>query len=247
TLTTGTEANLLKFKELLGILSPEEQSRWDDICRTFKQNVKLRGLGSDDKVGQVIASIGSLSDGLDSIRKAVTSATSDLAGKPSPVEATVESASQSLSAQLQTLADRLEAGLANVGKLAERPIQVDLPPLSIPPLEMKWPETLPVAPAAPPAHGVQGSVGNGDEESSGQSDTSSLPDRITVVNRLPKTIYNVLEHQFNLMQGWLKPIAEMAIAQQGEIKQLRPMVEECLKHYRLLLSKLEEAHEREGE
>ena len=92
-----------------------------------------------------------------------------------------------------------------------------------------------------------GPDGSGDEESSGHSDKASLPDRITVVNRLPKTVYNVLEQQFNLMQGWLKPIAEMAISQQGEIKQLRPMVEECLKHYRLLLSKLEEAHDREGE
>src|SRR5690606_16930100 len=57
TLTTGTESNMLKFKELMGLLTPEEQARWDDIRRTFRQNVKLRGVGTDDKVGQVIATL----------------------------------------------------------------------------------------------------------------------------------------------------------------------------------------------
>jgi hypothetical protein len=38
TLTTGTEANMLKFKEIIGIQTAEEQARWDDIKQTFKRN-----------------------------------------------------------------------------------------------------------------------------------------------------------------------------------------------------------------
>jgi uncharacterized protein YdhG (YjbR/CyaY superfamily) len=38
TLTTGAEANFLKFKELIGTQSPEEKARWEEIKRTFKRN-----------------------------------------------------------------------------------------------------------------------------------------------------------------------------------------------------------------
>jgi hypothetical protein len=31
TLTTGTEANMLKFRELIGIQTAEEKARWEDI------------------------------------------------------------------------------------------------------------------------------------------------------------------------------------------------------------------------
>ena len=245
TLTTGTEANLLKFKELLGILTDDERSRWEEICRTFRQNVKLRGIGSDDKVGQVIATIGSLSDGLDSIRKAVTSGTTALAnGDSTPrTPELIQSATDSLTTQLQSLNDRLEAALSGIDQLADRPIQVDVPPLSVPPIEMKWPENLPFASLAPASAPDETPESATTEPTSKKS---AAADRITVVNRLPKTVYNVLEKQFNLMQGWLKPLAEMAIEQQGEIKELRPMVEECLTHYQTLLKKLEEAHDRES-
>ena len=47
TLTSGTEANMLKFKELVGLQRrTEEKERWDDIKRTYRQNVKMRGIGS---------------------------------------------------------------------------------------------------------------------------------------------------------------------------------------------------------
>ena len=36
TLTTGAEANLLKFKQLCGWATPEEQQRWEDISQTFQ-------------------------------------------------------------------------------------------------------------------------------------------------------------------------------------------------------------------
>ena len=41
TLTTGAEANLLKFKEMFSLLSQEEEVRWNEIKKTFKRNQLL--------------------------------------------------------------------------------------------------------------------------------------------------------------------------------------------------------------
>ncbi len=71
TLTTGAESNLLKFKELTAKLTPAEAQRWEDIKKTFRRNVRLRGLDEHSQVAQVIAELGGLSDGLDAIQKAV--------------------------------------------------------------------------------------------------------------------------------------------------------------------------------
>lgn len=51
TLTSGTEANLLKFRELTGLLNDEETERWSDIKRRFCENVRLKGFSSDDTTG----------------------------------------------------------------------------------------------------------------------------------------------------------------------------------------------------
>lgn len=47
TLTTGSEFNLLRFKELIHKLTPEESARLADIRETFVQNNKLKGYGGD--------------------------------------------------------------------------------------------------------------------------------------------------------------------------------------------------------
>lgn len=68
TLTTGAEANLLKLKELMGILSDVEQNRWDEIKTTFVKNKLLKGVGGDDRMAQVIALLSEFSDGLNGIK-----------------------------------------------------------------------------------------------------------------------------------------------------------------------------------
>jgi len=70
TLTTGAEANLLKFHELMDQLTGEQAQRWADIKRTYKRNLLLGGAG-DDKIGQVIAQLTTFSEGLSDIRTAV--------------------------------------------------------------------------------------------------------------------------------------------------------------------------------
>ncbi len=56
TLTTGAEANLLKFKELEGCMSEGEVQRWEDIKSTFGKNL-LSG-GENDPISRVVGSLG---------------------------------------------------------------------------------------------------------------------------------------------------------------------------------------------
>lgn len=71
TLTTGAEANLLKFKELNNILTEEETQRWEDIKKTFQKNNQFKGVGSGDQVGQVLVQLSNFNDGLESIRETI--------------------------------------------------------------------------------------------------------------------------------------------------------------------------------
>lgn len=68
TLTTGAEANLLRFKEIIGALTSEEAARWDEIKRTFRRNQFSRGGDQNDPVGRVVAQLGGFQAGLESIQ-----------------------------------------------------------------------------------------------------------------------------------------------------------------------------------
>ncbi len=68
TLTTGAEANMLKFKELVGIQNEKEAARWADIKKTFQRNQYLRGMDASDPTAQVVAQLSAVGDGLSNIR-----------------------------------------------------------------------------------------------------------------------------------------------------------------------------------
>lgn len=67
TLTTGAEANLLKFRQMTEQLDEEQATRWEDICRTYKRNQVLGAAGGDDQLSQIIAQMTTFSDGLHGI------------------------------------------------------------------------------------------------------------------------------------------------------------------------------------
>ncbi|MEW4490770.1 DNA repair ATPase [Thalassoglobus sp. JC818] len=236
TLTSGTEANLLKFRELNGTLTASQNERWEAIKKTFRQNVKMKGIDADDKVGQVILTINSLNEGLDSIRSAVVDGATALSKttQADPRDDESTQLQENLQTELRTLSGHFQAGLQQLAQLVDRPLNVSLPPIEIPPLEVQWPQNLPVASTQ--------KVSEPSEVS--QDQTREMSDRITVVNKLPRSVYGVLESQFSLMQEWMKPLTEMAVKNQGELSQLVPMVEQCLKDYRKLLRNIESAKER---
>lgn len=47
TLTSAAEANMLKLRELMGLLTADEQDRWASIKETFVKNNRLRGMGDN--------------------------------------------------------------------------------------------------------------------------------------------------------------------------------------------------------
>lgn len=74
TLTNGAEANMLKLKELIGILSEEETERWNEIKKTFVKNKTLKGLGENDRMSQIVALLSQFGDGLEGIKEALKKA-----------------------------------------------------------------------------------------------------------------------------------------------------------------------------
>ena len=258
TLTSGTEANMLKFKELIGLQSTDEKERWDDIKRTYRQNVKMRGIGSDDKVGQVIATLTTFSDGLDSIRKTLAHGLVELTSKDGGAarEARMLEEAERLNTHLAELSHRLTDGVDKLGHIAERPINMpplEVPPIEVPPIEMQWPDGLPgpAAPTASPSPLTSPPIPTDDPAVVARhtplEPMSSDPEtkKITVVNRIPRTVLNVLEQQFELMEGWLRPLLDRSDEQRAELHNLGGQIEECLRDYRKLLRRLEDAEEKE--
>ena len=66
TLTSGTEANLLKLRELLGWLNPTEASRWEVIKDTFVRNLRT---SSGGQLQSVLTQLENISSGLGGIRQ----------------------------------------------------------------------------------------------------------------------------------------------------------------------------------
>ena len=64
TLTTGAEANLLKFRELEGILTEEDIERWDEIKSKFNRNQLMGGRGENDPVSRVVGTLASIHETL---------------------------------------------------------------------------------------------------------------------------------------------------------------------------------------
>lgn len=109
TLTTDNEANVLKFKELMGILNPEESQRWDAIKYAFVENVRMAGMNSEDQVGQVMRQLASMRDGLESIRQVIAKAIAvEDHSSEERMDARLDSLRHTLSTMGEAMASRLE-------------------------------------------------------------------------------------------------------------------------------------------
>ncbi len=101
TLTSGAEANLLKFREMEGKLSAEEAERWAEIKRTFARR-QLLGGGDEDPVTRVVGALGAFQKGLEDIRETIGAAGASYA-RP-----------QTLGAQTVEQLEKIIAGLRSV-------------------------------------------------------------------------------------------------------------------------------------
>ncbi|GAB3835880.1 DNA repair ATPase [Hymenobacter jeollabukensis] len=71
TLTSATEANLLKLRELLGWLTPEQEQRWQQIKQTYLENLRNSGAG---QLLQMLDKLESIAGGLSGIREVLKGA-----------------------------------------------------------------------------------------------------------------------------------------------------------------------------
>ena len=69
TLTSAAESNLLKYKELGGLLTSDEKLRWETIKTTFVKNNKLKGFGNANEMAQVLAQMMQFSEHLEGIQE----------------------------------------------------------------------------------------------------------------------------------------------------------------------------------
>lgn len=72
TLTSDTEANILRLREIADLLYNEERERWKHIKEVFNKNNKFAGIDRNNQTGQVIAQLAEFNDNLEGIKKAIS-------------------------------------------------------------------------------------------------------------------------------------------------------------------------------
>ncbi|MEM7479602.1 MAG: DNA repair ATPase [Acidobacteriota bacterium] len=134
TLTSGAEHNLLKLRELRGVLTDDEEERWREIKQGF---AKHQAVGDDeDPVARVTGTLGLLSDRLAEIGREIQRAAEDRtvtleapAKDESPTALKVEFGPYL--ERLQTVLEALSASdTATREALAARPVEATPPPVS---------------------------------------------------------------------------------------------------------------------
>ena len=215
TLTTGAEANLLKFKELAGRLSPDEHKRWESIKRTFQKKQRMLGVDTSDRVGQVIAQLSSFGDGLDAIRDAVVEGVETLHadgdGHAGPAQLALTDDSLK---RLEALAEKIRSSRQ------ESPV-----------VEAKLAkETL--SELAALLRDLQSTVAPADQ--------GRIP-QVQVVTRLPRGLLQVIQQQFKLIQNWLYPILEKSNLHSKQMDEMRTTLEGVTRSYKNALQMLEKA------
>jgi len=103
TLTTGTEANMLKFRELIGVLTDEERARWEEIKETYGRNQFLQGADTGDPVGRVVSQLSLFESGLKNIDRTI----SDAVSNPRPTQIDIGPVADSLNALREAVTEHL--------------------------------------------------------------------------------------------------------------------------------------------
>jgi hypothetical protein len=84
-LTTGAEENLLKLKELRGVLTAEEAARWEQIKRDFLRN-KAMGGDDADVGGRMVAQLADIAGGLQALGAAASAPLPEPPPPPPPAD-----------------------------------------------------------------------------------------------------------------------------------------------------------------
>ncbi len=260
TLTTGAEANLLKFKELIGVLSEAEARRWNEIKQAFVRNNAVNALGGD-KTAAVVSQLAGFNQGLGGIREAIGSAMVKLvesSGKSGNEEsadmgqrlAPLLSHVAGMTDKLENIRAALDAGASELAKAAlaqsqsyaqsEQVQKKDKPTSVTASLDKKTLDAL---------HALTEKLGNlpaasaqaaaSGEKPAGAKPQAATSQEITVVNKIPATFLYVMKEQFELMKGWLEPLTRITADQDDQLKGLNTKIHELLGKYDAMIGRLE--------
>ena len=127
TLTTGAEANLLKFREMEGLQSEEDQERWEEIKRRFGRNLLMGGQGEDDPVSRVVGTLAGFSDGLHRIESVIETAAEKSSQPATLADDTVK--------RMEEIISGLRAVPVNV-EIKVVPVQESGDPIDVPPEDL---------------------------------------------------------------------------------------------------------------
>jgi hypothetical protein len=105
TLTRDGEANLLKFKEILGIHTEADKERWESIKYAYMESVRMQGIEGDDTSAHLLRSMTGLRDGLESIRRTMAQAISS--SREQKYLDVVQESSASISGRIADLSNQI--------------------------------------------------------------------------------------------------------------------------------------------
>ncbi|OPZ86557.1 MAG: hypothetical protein BWY74_03610 [Firmicutes bacterium ADurb.Bin419] len=91
TLTTGSEANMLKWKELVDCLTEQEALRWEEIKSVYNKNKLVKG---DDKIGQAVMMLGEFSEKLGIIGEVLAEGVEKSRNEASTLESLTDAVTQ---------------------------------------------------------------------------------------------------------------------------------------------------------
>ncbi|MGC1274454.1 MAG: DNA repair ATPase [Planctomycetaceae bacterium] len=229
TLTTGAESNLLRFREIVGWSSADEAKRWNEIKASFCRNQKLRGVDQSDRFGQAIAQLSLFADGLTDLRETLSGGIDRLADgrppSPSIDNAAVVAPLNEIHRVLAALGASVQENLA---RLADRQTDAGEPRhVTLDPNLLRS-----IIESLQP---IAANNRNGDEAPA----PTAMPDTVTIVNKIPSTLLNVLREQFRLMETWLKPVLSASERQSKDYEELTRQIRTCLSNYERLVGRIE--------
>ncbi|MEM9348446.1 MAG: DNA repair ATPase [Planctomycetota bacterium] len=268
TLTTGAEANLLKFKELIGVITEEEQQRWTDIKQAFQRNNAVNAMGGDSTAA-VVGQLTAFNQGLGGIKEAIGGAVTKLAETNGQADAEAEdqpslgeqlapvlSQVAGLGDRLDGIRDALDAGATELAKAAAQDDKPEKPTKKTPAsvtakLDKKTLDALhelteklgnlPIVqqPQLPPQAEGASAPGPAPTEPEAKPAQAAPSQEITVVNKIPATFLYVMKEQFALMKGWLEPLTRITADQDDQLKGLHDKIEQVLGKYDTMIDRLE--------
>lgn len=122
TLTSDNEANMLKFKELMGTLTDQEAERWEAIKYAYVESSRMAGVDPADSVGQLMRQLQAMRDGLEAIRRVMQQAVASRgdADANERIAEYLARLSDSVEAERQQLSEAVRETATELSRIAQR-------------------------------------------------------------------------------------------------------------------------------